>query len=66
MISKQLVDRAKCRIVNMVQLEIEAIDICIAVGKGSYAVIVLHGGSNIEAWSEHHRTVLTFGSIPNS
>ena len=41
MISEQLVDGAECRVVNMVQLEIDAIDVGIAVGKGSYAVIVL-------------------------
>ena len=66
MISEQLVDGAECRVLNMVELKMEAIDIRIAVGKGSYAVIVLRRRSNIEAWSENHRTVLTFGSIPNS
>jgi hypothetical protein len=41
MISEQFIEWAECWILDMVQVEIKAINICIAVGKGSYAVIVL-------------------------
>jgi hypothetical protein len=40
-IDEQLIERAKCWILNMIQVETEAIDIHIAVSKCSDMVIVL-------------------------
>ena len=48
MIGEQFVEWAECRVLDMIQLEVKAINICIAVGKGSYAIIVLRRESNPE------------------
>ena len=41
MINEQFVEWAKCCVLDMIQVEMKVVNICIAVGKGSYAVIVL-------------------------
>jgi hypothetical protein len=40
-ICEQFVERPKCRILYMTQLEIEAVYVCIAIGKCSDTVVIL-------------------------
>ena len=41
MVCEQHVEWVKCWVLNMIQLEVKSIDICIAIGKGSDVVIIL-------------------------
>lgn len=41
MISEEFIEWAECWVLDMIQLEMKAVNIRIAVGEGSYAVIVL-------------------------
>ena len=47
-ICEQFVEWAKCRILDMVQLEIEAVYVRIAIGKCGNAVVILLRESNFE------------------
>ena len=40
-VCEQPIKWAKCWVLNMIQLEVQSIDICIAIGKGSDVVIIL-------------------------
>ncbi len=47
-IYEQFVERAKRRVLYVVQLEIEAVYVCIAIGKCGNAVVILLRESNFE------------------
>jgi hypothetical protein len=47
-ICEQFVERPKCRILYMTQLEIEAVYVCIAIGKCSDTVVILLRESTFE------------------
>jgi hypothetical protein len=47
-IYEQFIERAKRQIVDMVQLEINAVYVCISIGKCGNAVVILLRESNLE------------------
>lgn len=66
MIDEQIVERAKRRVLYMVELEIEAIYVRSSNGKCSNAVVVLLKESKFEDPSIEWLIQLTVGSTPNS
>ena len=72
MIGEQIIDGAECRILDMTELEIKAVDIRITVRECGYSVMVLYMDqkkkkANPEEGSDRCFTsTLTFGFTPNS
>jgi hypothetical protein len=40
-VGEQLIEWAKCQVLNMIELKAQSVDICVAVRNGNDAVIVL-------------------------
>jgi hypothetical protein len=65
-VDEQLAEWLLSRISDMVQLEMQAIEICVAVGKRNNAVVALRTDSETEEWGTSYNQELTSGSTPNS